>query len=474
MSTAKHNVSLIKRNMLIIGGGIAGLAAAWYAQKVGIPYALLEASNRFGGLIHTERVDDTIIEYGPDAFITRKPWALQLVRELGLEDALIPVNKTPERIYVLIGQRLVPLPDGLGLLVPTKMLPFLRSPLLTWDAKLRLLLDWFIPAKTGDEDESLAEFITRRLGKQVLDRLADPLLAGVYNAEMDKQSILATFPQYRILEKQYGSLLRGMRSSQKSASEDSGLMSFQQGMGQLVDTLVSQLTGKLRLNTPVERITEGYRVHLASGEILQAESLIIATSANVAADLLQTVAPQAAHGLGQIRYAGIGSISLAYRVEDIPHPLDAYGVVIPSSAGRPVDGIQWNSSKWTDRTPDGMALIRVFFGGAHTRFMLEKPENEIVAIVREQLHDILSIHAEPQFYRLRTWANAYPQYDVGHVQRVADMMTALPPTIALAGNAYSGVGIPDTVKAANAAVQNFHYFMTSAEADKPIFVAQLL
>jgi oxygen-dependent protoporphyrinogen oxidase len=453
-----------KSELIIIGGGIAGLAAAWYAQQQGIPYTLLESSNRFGGLIHTERVGDTVIEYGPDAFITRKPHALQLVKELDLEDALIPVNKTRERIYVLIGKRLVPLPDGLGLLVPTKLMPFLRSPLLTWTGKLRLLLDWFIPAKTDDDDESLADFITRRMGKQVLDRLADPLLAGVYNAEMDKQSILATFPQYRTLEKQHGSLIRGMRSSQKSASEDSGLMSFQHGMSQLVDTLVSQLTGDLRLNTRVERIMAGYQVHLASGEILESDSLIMATSANIAANLMQSIAPEAAQGLGKIRYAGIGSISLAYRVQDISHSLDAYGVVIPSNEGRPIDGIQWNSSKWSNRAPAGMVLLRVFFGGPHTRAMLEKSESEIVAIVREQLRDILGIQAEPQFYRLRTWANAYPQYDVGHVQRVADVMASLPPTIALAGNAYHGVGIPDTVKSAISAVQTISQNLTTPVA----------
>jgi protoporphyrinogen/coproporphyrinogen III oxidase len=449
--------------MLIIGGGLAGLAAAWYAQKAGIAYTLLEASPRFGGLIHTEQVGDYLIEYGPDAFITRKPWALQLAKELGLEAALIPVNKTRERIYVLVGQRLVPLPDGLGLLVPTKLMPFLRSSLLTWDAKLRVLLECFIPAKPDDADETLATFVTRRLGHQVLERLADPLLAGVYNAEMDKQSILATFPQYRALEKQYGSLIRGLRSSQKSSTEDSGLMSFKHGMGQLVDTLLDKLTGDLRLNARVEQITAAYQVQLASGEILATKTLIIATSANVAATLLQAIAPQAANRLGQIRYAGIGSMSLAYQAQNIPCHLDAYGLVIPSSAGRSIDGIQWNSSKWLWRAPAGMALLRVFFGGPHTRAMLEKSENELVSIVRAELCDLLGIYAEPEFYRLHSWANAYPQYDIGHVQLVAEITAQLPPLIALAGNAYYGVGIPDTVKSALGAVSN----LSQKLMDKP-------
>lgn len=440
--------------LIIIGGGIAGLAAAWYAQQANIPYTLLEASNRWGGLIHTERVNDFIIEYGPDAFISRKPHALQLARELELEP--IPVNKTPERIYVLLKKRLIPLPDGLGLIVPTKLAPFLRSPLLSWYGKLRLLAEQFIPASPITEDESLASFISRRMGREALVNIAEPLLAGVYNAEMDKQSILATFPQYRALEKQHGSLIRGMKASTKSASEDSGLMSFKGGMAELIDTLLHKLTGDLRLNTSVKSIEEGYRVHLLNGERLEADSLILATPAHVSACLLEKLVPEATK-LREIRYAGIGSISLAYRLADIPRELDAFGVVIPSNQGRPIDGMQWNSSKWPGRAPKGMALIRVFFGGANSRFMLDKPEDEILAIVRQELREILGISATPLFHRIGKWENAYPQYELGHVERIAAIESALPSGIALAGNAYHGVGIPDTIKTAIEAVKKLNY-----------------
>jgi protoporphyrinogen/coproporphyrinogen III oxidase len=439
--------------LIIIGGGIAGLAAAWYAQKANIPYTLLESSNRFGGLIHTERFNDCIIEYGPDAFISRKPWALNLAKELGLEP--IPVNKTPQRIYVLLKKRLVPLPDGLGLIVPTKLLPFLRSPLLSWYGKLRLLAEQFIPASTISEDESLASFITRRMGKEALHNLAEPLLAGVYNAEMEKQSILATFPQYRALEKQHGSLIRGMRASQKSASEDSGLLSFNGGMGELIESLVSQLTGDLRLYTSASSIDcrdSIYAVRLSNNEIIESTALILATPAHISATLLESFLPQAAK-LREIRYAGIGSISLAYRVEDVPRQLDAYGVVIPGNQGRPIDGMQWNSSKWPGRAPDGTALIRIFFGGANSRFMLEKPETEILEIVRGELREILGIRAAALFYRIGKWENAYPQYELGHREQVATIESALPSSIALAGNAYRGVGIPDSINSAIEAVR---------------------
>ena len=221
-----------EQHTIIIGGGIAGLAAAWYLQSDGIDYTLLEASERFGGLIHTQHKDNCIIEFGPDAFITRKPHAMDLVHELGIEDELIPVNDTPERIYVLSDGQLVPLPDGLRLLVPTNIPAFLTSPLMSIPGKLRVLMDTLIPPNLSDEDESLANFVVRRMGQEALDKLADPLLAGVYNAEMHKQSILATFPQYRALEKKHGSLIRGMSESQQNVtpSNQHALVSFKNGM----------------------------------------------------------------------------------------------------------------------------------------------------------------------------------------------------------------------------------------------------
>lgn len=446
-----------EKHIAIIGGGIAGLSAAWYLQQAGIEYTLLEGSERFGGLIHTVYENDYIIEFGPDAFITRKPHAMELVKELGLEDEIISVNDTPERIYVLSNGRLAPLPDGLRLLVPTNIPAFLSSPLLSWGGKIRALLDYVIPAREDDDDESLANFITRRMGHEVLDKIADPLLAGVYNAEMDKQSILATFPQYRTLEKKHASLIRGMIETLKKTepTNEPALVSFRHGMGQLIDTLVEKLTGDLRLNTSLEKIEAGYKLHLSGGKILEADGIIVATPANITAGLLATIAPQAGNTLAGIRYAGIGSISLVFSKSDVAHPLDAYGVVIPGSAGRNIDGMQWNSSKWSYRAPEDKALIRVFFGGPHTRAMLDKDEHELLAIVREELRSILGIIAKPEFYKLGKWEEAYPQYDVGHIGRVDTIEASLPEGITIAGNSYRGVGIPDTVKTAKAAAEKF-------------------
>ena len=444
-----------EQKTVIIGGGIAGLASAWYLQKAGIDYVLLEGSDRFGGLINTHHEDDSVIEMGPDAFITRKPWAMDLVRDLNLQNDLISVNETPERIYILSDGDLVPLPDGLRLLVPTNVPAFLASPLLSWAGKLRVLMDNFIPAKSNSTDESLADFVTRRMGSEALEKLADPLLAGVYNAEMNKQSILATFPQYSALEQQYGSLIRGMSETLKHKTPSSvpALVSFKRGMSQLVDTLVEKLTGDLHLNVPASKIEDSYKVSLADGTVLEADNIIIATSAKVASQLLENIAPDSAQILGEIRYAGIGSMSLLYDVDDIPRALDAYGVVIPSSAGRMIDGMQWSSSKWQSRALDDKALIRVFFGGPHTREMQDKSDSELMAIVREELRAILGVTAKPQLTHLSRWHNAYPQYDVGHIERVANIEQSLPANIALAGNTYYGVGIPDTIHSAQKAVE---------------------
>lgn len=440
----------------IVGGGIAGLAAAWYLQQQGQRYVLLEASSRYGGLLHTERYDGHTIEYGPDAFITRKPWAWELAHELGLDREIIAVNDTPERIYVLANGQLVPLPEGLRLLVPTNIPAFLESPLLSWRGKLRLLMDQVLPPREGDDDEALADFIVRRMGAEALDRLADPLLAGVYNADMRRQSILATFPQYRALEKEHGSLIRGMIAAQETAPapDKPALMSFKGGVGQFVDALVNQLTGTLHLNTPVVSISGGPNGYILDTEghgRIVADNVIVTTGANVAARLLDTVAPQSAAELSTIRYEGVGSMSLSFDTADISHELDAYGIVIPASEGRFIDGMQWSSSKWRYRAPTGKTLLRVFFGGPHTRDMLDRTEAELHAFVREELRQLLDITAKPHFARLHTWRDAYPQYDVDHIERVDSIMHGLPDGLYLAGNAYRGVGVPDTIKTAKAA-----------------------
>lgn len=459
-------------HIAIVGGGIAGLAAAWYLQKQQIGYTLLEERAITGGLIQTQQVDGLAMEYGPDGFITRKPWALQLVHDLGLDDELITVEDTRERIYILSDGQLVPMPDGLRLLVPTNISAFLQSPLLSWRGKLRALLDVLVPPRRDDEDESLADFVTRRMGQEMLDKIADPLLAGVYNAEMQHQSILATFPQYRALERKHGSLIRGMRRSQSKRPSATtpkttpALVSLRGGMGHLIDELQARLTGTIRTETAVtaiQRDNQGYTLTLGqrgipSGddihqepEMLSVDGVIVATPASVAARLLDAIAPQSSAALDEIRYEGIGSMSLAYKKADVSRPLDAYGIVIPGSEGRRIDGMQWSSAKWPQRAPDDTALIRVFFGGPHTRQMLSIEDRLLRRTVRTEIQDLLGITVDPIFTTLHRWHSAYPQYDVGHRERVQRAFDSLPDGVQLAGNAYKGVGIPNTIQTAQEA-----------------------
>jgi protoporphyrinogen/coproporphyrinogen III oxidase len=452
--------------LVIIGGGIAGLAAALNAQNHDLNYTLLEASHRWGGKLYTHCADigrdkPLLLEGGPDGFITRKPWALTLANALGLQERVVGVNKTRRRIYILSRGRLVPMPAGLRLLVPTNIMAFLQSPLFTWPGKIRALQDLFIPAKQDAADESLATFITRRFGAEAVQRLAEPLLAGVYNADPQRMSIQATFGNYAQLEREHGSLIRGLwRKSQQQpagqASTQPPLVSFLAGTGELVTALVAHLQGDMRLATSVtgiQRSTDGYQVALADGSRIAASHLIMATQANHAADLLRAAAPQAAERLAAIRYEGVGSAYVAYRGAHVPRALDAYGVVIPSVEGRRIDGMQWATTKWPGRAPDDVALLRVFFGGPQTRPMLHVDDADLLRIIREELRDLLGIQAEPLYHHILRWPDGYPQYDVGHQARVQAIRDALPADIKIVGNAYGGVGLPDTIHGAQTAIE---------------------
>jgi oxygen-dependent protoporphyrinogen oxidase len=465
--------------VIIIGGGISGLSAAYHLQQAaaeaGLPlnYTLLEQADRWGGKIATETVtgySDTpfIVEGGPDSFITQKPWALQLARELGLDDALLPTNDHLRKTFVLNNGRPTPLPDGVMLIVPTKIKPFALSPLISPLGKLRMGLDLFIPPKTDDEDETLAQFIERRLGSEALDKIAEPLMSGIYNADAHKQSLMATFPRFRAIEQKYGSLTKGMLAAQKAraqASRNGGspkpamFTSMKSGMSAFVDEIQGRLTGDLRLETAVTQIkieeqrlkppnlqSSIFNLHLNDGSTLTADAVILAIPAFAAAALLGELAPDAAETLNSIRYVSTGTISLAYRRDELNHPLDGFGVVIPRSEKRPVNAITWTSTKFNRRAPHGYALLRLFFGGSRTPEMMDVGDADLLRIVRRELFEIMGVSADPVFHRIYRWQRSNPQYDVGHLERVAAIEAALPPNLFVTGSPYRGVGLPDCVR----------------------------
>ena len=458
-------------DVAIVGGGIAGMACAFHLQEKAtsegkpIEYALLERSDRWGGKLRTETIDGYgdapfIVEAGPDSFITQKPWGLQLARQLGLESEFLPTNDHKRKTFVLHKGRPAAMPDGVLLIVPTKFTPFALTPLISPWGKLRMGMDLFIPARTDESDETLADFIERRLGREALDKIAEPLLSGIYNAEAEKQSMLATFPRFREMEKQHGSLMRGMLASMRArltAPKPNGangskpmsmFMSLAGGMERLIDALRPRLTGDCRLGTGVQSIRPngaGYRLELSDGGTLDADAIVLAVPTYVAGPLLAEIAPEATAKLGDIRYVSTGTISFAYKRDEIAHPLDGFGVVIPRSEKRLINAITWTSTKFDRRAPDGYALLRVFFGGSRSPEMMQRSDEEIEQIARQELKAIMDIDAQPLFHRIYRWQNATPQYDVGHLERVAAIEAALPPGVQLTGSPYRGIGIPDCI-----------------------------
>ncbi|MBI5879023.1 MAG: protoporphyrinogen oxidase [Chloroflexi bacterium] len=446
---------------VIIGGGIAGLSTAWYLERqagaAGAPvrYALLESADRWGGKVLTEQADGFVVEAGPDSFQTQKPQAVQLARELGIGDRLLGSNERNRKTYVLNNGRPTPLPDGVMLIVPTRFMPFVTSPLISPLGKLRMGLEMFIPARRGGGDETLAEFVTRRLGREALDKIAEPLMSGIHNSDAGKQSLLATFPRFRALEEQYGSLTRGILESRKHAPAPAAgakplpmFMTFAGGTAELTDALAARLSGDLRLRCTVWQIEAdpagGYSVTTDVGERLHTRAVVLATPAYAAASLLTGIAPQAANDLAAIRYVSTGTISLAFRQADVPD-LRSSGLVVPRGERRPINAITYSSLKFDQRAPDGQVLIRVFFGGSRSPQTMELDDASLLVVVRSELKMLLGIAATPQFHRIYRWHLSNAQYDVGHLERVAAIENALPAGMYVTGSAYRGVGLPDCI-----------------------------
>jgi oxygen-dependent protoporphyrinogen oxidase len=384
------------------------------------------------------------------------------------------------KVYVLNQGKPTPMPDGVLLIVPTKFMPFARSPLISPLGKLRMGLDLLIPPKRDGQDETLADFVRRRLGAEALDKIAEPLLSGIYNSEAEKQSLLATFPRFRDLEVKYGSLTRGMLAARRNGGSAkpgmttaqrplSVFMSLVGGAGELIDALVTRLTGDpstgsalpsvgdfagqaLRLNTAVERLAHrpegGYTLTTSSGETLDADAVVLAVPAYVAEALTREAAPAVATELAGIRYVSTGTISLAYRTADIRRPLLGFGLVVPSSERRPVNAITWSSLKFEHRAPEDHALLRVFFGGSRSPRSMTLDDDTLLASVRAQLLEFMGIEAPPLFHRIYRWDRSNAQYDVGHLDRVAALETELPPGLYVTGSPYRGVGLPDCIRQA--------------------------
>jgi oxygen-dependent protoporphyrinogen oxidase len=488
-------------HVTIIGGGIAGLATAFYLQKksreigAAINYTLVESDSCFGGKITTDVVNEFVIEGGPDSFITQKPWGMQLCHDLGLTDRLIPTNDDRRNIYVLDKGKLVPFPGGYRLTVPTEFIPFVTSPLISPLGKLRMGLDWVIPPRRDKGDESLANFIRRRLGSEALDKIAGPIMAGIYVADPERLSLQSTFPMFAEMEQKYGSLIKAMRASKQASASGNAhhntsgqqsavggrfqamFTSLRGGMGELVEALVAQLEGDLRPGCRVSDLrylSPGFEVLLdsqssgathpasersASPLGFKTDAVVLAVPAYNAAALVEPIEPQLAAQLKKIRYVSTATVSLGYHCADLPpdYGLNGFGFMIPKSEKRPILACTWSSTKFDHRAPADGVLVRLFIGGDGQDHLVDSlSDAELIDLARTEFASIMDLPVEPAVQRVFRWTKGNPQYDVGHLDRVMEMeqLAAKIPGLYLTGSAFRGIGIPDCVKSALTTVEH--------------------
>ncbi len=457
----------------IVGGGIAGLAAAYeleLARKAGslVEYTLFESRDRLGGSMASEIVNGAVLERGPDSFLTEKPAAAELCRELGLGAELTPSNDADRKTYILVGKRLVPLPDGLMFLVPTKLIPTALTRLFSIPTKIRMGLELLHPPRPSGQDESVAALVERHFGAEAVDRLADPLLSGIYGGDSTQLSARTVLPRLVEMETEYGSLTRGMlaaHSKMRARAKASGkapaaprpiFTSLRGGMQQFVDALTERLDpASVRLSTPVsglDKTRDGWSV-TAGGTAERYDALIVASPAWAAGVLLERVDPALAEELSGIPYSSSITINLVYDESQLGRLPDGFGFLVPAVEGRSMLACTFVHRKFLGRTPPGKAVLRAFLGGMNNEALLTEPDAVLVATVRKELNSILGekvipAAAEPEYAQVSRWRRAMAQYAVGHQDRKDRIFARVAelPGLRLVGNAYDGIGIPDCIR----------------------------
>jgi oxygen-dependent protoporphyrinogen oxidase len=475
----------------IIGGGITGLAAALRLREL-LPQAklsLFEASSRLGGVLDTAHIDGFLVERSADNFLTKQPVIMDLCRRLGLEPELLATDETRRRAFVVKGGQLLPIPEGFFLMSPQRLRPFLTSPVLSLAGKLRVLIEPFVPrgASAGPAgDESVASFARRRLGQEAFERLVQPLVAGIYTGDPEKLSMAAAMPQFCQQEREHRSLLRAAwktgRTNDESTNRAAGaryslFAAPQKGIQRLCDALIDCLPPEtIHLNSPVKTIQQSTPTrwklefeapHPASNiQRLPSDfsAVILAVPAYAAARLLEPCASELAAELAAIEYAGCAVVSLGFQRDRVAHPLDGFGFVVPQVERRRIIAASFASQKFPGRAPTDSVLFRVFVGGALQPELLDLPDMELCQLAVDELAGLLQISGEPVMTDIARWPRSMPQYHVGHLDRVAriEQMVAQNPTLALAGNAYHGVGIPQCVASAERAAARLTNFFRPA------------
>lgn len=484
MPFAAHDSPNPPWRVAVVGGGISGLAAANRLLEVSrenerpVELTLYESAAVLGGVVCTERRDGYLVERGADSFITNKPAAVDLCHRLGLKNQLIPTEEAHRRSLVLRKGRPTPIPEGFMLLSPGKLFPVLKSPLFSFWGKVRIALEYFVPRRSEEGDESLATFVRRRFGHEALDRLVQALVGGIYTSDPERLSLQATMPRFLEMEQEYRSLIRGSRKQAranarsngksagggKKAAAESGaryglFVSLQNGVGELFDALRERIAARatIRLNTRVtaiEPVCVGedvspphWMLTLADGVRTQVDAVILCIRATQSAELVAPFDDELAGALREIEYASSAVVVSGHQTVDVDHPLDAFGLVVPAIEKRKVLAVSFSSRKFPGRAPKGRVLLRTFVGGAMQPELLLQSDDELKKMVRSELAEMLGVRGEPEFMEVVRYDRAMPQYHLGHLDRVANIegRAFAYSGLHLAGNAYHGVGIPDCV-----------------------------
>ena len=444
------------------------MSAAFFLEKArrsgaDLQWTLFEKSGRLGGVIQTERRDGFVIEAGPDSFLSAKPDGARLCHDLGIGDQLISSNDSDRKTYILVKGRLVPIPQGLEFMVPTRVWPMATTPLFSFTTKLRMARELLSSARKEAGDESVGDFVRRHFGQEMVDRVAEPLLAGVYGGNAEHLSIRAVLPRFAEMEREHGSLVRAtlkakaqFRSKAPAGAKPQPLFtSLKNGMQQMVEALVASLPqASLRLqqqNLSLRPVNDDWQIESA-GINEKFQAVLLAVPAPSAAALLQQFDPALIEGLGKIDYTSSAAVALAYDQADLP---PGHGFLVPRSEGRKMMACTFVHKKFPHRAPEGMKLLRCFFSSSRMPDLLTHSEEDLQQIARQELKEILGLNAEPRFARTFRWDRAMAQYETGHLDRVAEMekIIAAMPGFHIIGNSFYGIGVPDCIKSARLAVE---------------------
>jgi oxygen-dependent protoporphyrinogen oxidase len=444
-----------KPSVVIVGGGISGLSAAYYLAKAGIGSTLIEQQPRLGGVIQTEVVEGCLLEAGPDSFLSAKPWAMELIRDLGLAHEIIGSNDHLRVTYIFRQGRLLPLPDGLMLIVPTRLLPVVTTPLLGWRTKLQMAAEFF--RKTPPprpSDVSVAQFIREHYGQETVDYLAEPLLAGVYGGDAEELSVASVLSRFLELEQNYGSLTRGVlaerRRLRRQGNAQSLFHTLRGGLGTLIHAVAEAARSHMRTvaarATALERRDDGYQVRTEDG-VFPADCVVLACPAWQSAALVRSLDGELAALLEAIPYHSSVTVALGYDRREFARALNGFGFLVPRRERGRIIACTWVGTKFDHRVPQDKVVLRCFLGGGDES-VLHLDDEELQACVRSELGRMMGLTVAPRFVRIARWPRSMAQYTVGHQQRLEAIETRLRnfPGLYLVGSAYYGIGIPDCVR----------------------------